>query len=90
MVSSFRNFNSRRLFLTLSCLHKTFVTFIFSCLIAGLLQGSLKEVEALQEVKAELEGKTTLLYTRLLEDLTSQVSDAGKSEAGGGPAGSEG
>jgi hypothetical protein len=43
-------------------------------------------VEALQEVKAELEGKTTLLYTRLLEDLTSQVSDAGKSEAGGGSA----
>ncbi len=41
--------------------------------IAGLLQGSLKEVEALQEVKAELEGKTTLLYTRLLEDLTTQV-----------------
>ncbi len=47
-------------------------------------------MEALQEVKAELEGKTTLLYTRLLEDLTSQVSDAGKSEAGGGLAGSEG
>ena len=42
-------------------------------MIAGLLQGSLQEVEALQEVKAELEGKTTLLYTRLLEDLTSQV-----------------
>jgi hypothetical protein len=42
----------------------------------------------LQEVKAELEGKTTLLYTRLLEDLTSQVSDAGKPKGGGGPAGS--
>jgi hypothetical protein len=41
------------------------------------MQGSLKQVEALQEVKAELEGKTTLLYTRLLEDLTSQVSDEG-------------
>lgn len=39
----------------------------------GLLQGSLREVEALQEVKAELESKTTLLYTRLLEDLTSQL-----------------
>ncbi len=39
-------------------------------------------MEALQEVKAELEGKTTLLYTRLLEDLTSQVIDAGKPEGG--------
>jgi hypothetical protein len=37
-------------------------------------------VEALQEVKGELEGKTTFLYTRLLEDLTSQVSYAGKPE----------
>ncbi len=46
-------------------------------------------MEALQEVKAELEGKTTLLYTRLLEDLTSQVSDAGEPEAGGGPARTE-
>ncbi len=41
----------------------------------GLLQGSLKEVEALQEVKGELESKTSLLYTRLMEDLTSQVRE---------------
>jgi hypothetical protein len=47
------------------------------------MQGSLKEVN-------ELEGKTTLLYTRLLEDLTSQVSDARKPERDGGPVGSEG
>jgi hypothetical protein len=46
---------------------------IVDALGAGLLQGSLKEVEALQEVKAELEGKTSLLYTRLMEDLTAQV-----------------
>ena len=47
-----------------------------------MIQGSLKKVETLQEVKAELEGKTTLLYTRLLEDLTSQVSDAGRIRRG--------
>jgi hypothetical protein len=46
------------------------------------MQGSLKQVEALKEVKAELEGMTTLLYTRLLEDLTSQVSDAGRIRRG--------
>jgi hypothetical protein len=46
------------------------------------MQGILKEVEALQEVKAELEGKTTLLYNRLLEDLTSQVSAEGRLRRG--------
>jgi hypothetical protein len=34
------------------------------------MQGSLKGVD-------EMERKTTLLYTRLLEDLTSQVSAEG-------------
>ena len=53
----------------------------------GLLQGSLKEVEALQEVKAELEGKTSLLYTRLMEDLTEQVLIAQRGGGGQGGAG---
>ncbi|XP_023334937.1 exocyst complex component 4 isoform X4 [Eurytemora carolleeae] len=38
-----------------------------------LLNGPLKEVEALVEVKVELETRSTLLYTRLLEDLSSQL-----------------
>ena len=38
-----------------------------------LLQGTLKDVEALNEVKGELENRKTLLYNRLIEDLTSQI-----------------
>ena len=38
-----------------------------------LLQGTLKDVEALNEVKGELENRKTLLYNRLMEDLTSQL-----------------
>ena len=36
----------------------------------SLLKGTLKDVEALNEVKAELEIRKTHLYNRLLEDLT--------------------
>jgi len=39
----------------------------------SLLKGTLKDVEALNEVKAELEIRKTHLYNRLLEDLTSQI-----------------
>ena len=38
-----------------------------------LLKGTLKDVEALTEVKAELEIRKTHLYNRLMEDLTSQI-----------------
>jgi len=39
----------------------------------ALLSGTLKDVEALAEVRAELEARQVQLYTRLLEDLTSQL-----------------
>ena len=38
-----------------------------------LLKGTLKDVEALNEVKTELENRKTHLYNRLMEDLTSQI-----------------
>ena len=38
-----------------------------------LLQGTLKDVDALNEVKVELENRKTHLYNRLMEDLTSQI-----------------
>ena len=38
-----------------------------------LLNTSLKNVEALAEVKTELESKSSILFTRILEDLTSQL-----------------
>ena len=39
----------------------------------NLLNTSLRNVEALAEVKSELETKSTLLFNRILEDLTSQL-----------------
>ena len=38
-----------------------------------LLSGTLKDVEALAEVRTELETRQAQLYTRLLEDLTGQL-----------------
>ena len=38
-----------------------------------LLQGTLKDVDALNEVKVELENRKTHLYNRLMEDLTAQL-----------------
>lgn len=38
-----------------------------------LLNTSLKNVEALAEVKTELESKSSILFTRILEDLKSQL-----------------
>ena len=38
-----------------------------------LLSGTLKDVEALAEVRTELEARQAQLYTRLLEDLTGQL-----------------
>ena len=38
-----------------------------------LLKGTLKDVEALNEVKAELEIRKTHLYNKLIEDLTYQL-----------------
>ena len=38
-----------------------------------LLKGTLKDVDALNEVKAELENRKTHLYNRLIEDLTAQI-----------------
>ena len=39
----------------------------------NLLSGTLKDVEALAEVRTELETRQAQLYTRLLEDLTGQL-----------------
>jgi len=39
----------------------------------GLLRGTLKDVEALAEVKVELESRQAQLYSRLVEDLTAQL-----------------
>ena len=38
-----------------------------------LLKGTLKDVEALGEVRTELENRKSQLYTRLMEDLTAQI-----------------
>ena len=38
-----------------------------------LLSGTLKDVEALAEVRTELEARQAQLFTRLLEDLTGQL-----------------
>ena len=42
-----------------------------------LLSGTLKDVEALAEVRTELETRQAQLYTRLLEDLTGQLYEVG-------------
>lgn len=38
-----------------------------------LLKGTLKDVEALGEVRSELETRKSQLYSRLMEDLTAQI-----------------
>ena len=42
-----------------------------------LLSGTLKDVEALAEVRTELETRQAQLYTRLLDDLTGQLYEVG-------------